>query len=227
MSDGTGWLSGVETTTIGVIGGNGGVGASSFAAVLAATAPRSVLVALDPVGGGIDVLLAIEHEPGARWSGLRLDGGRLDPALLDEGLPRWGRVPVLAADVAPPSAAAAGQVLNAVTALGVAVLDLSRAPCAVRDVATLRCVLVVIVAGASARELAAAHAVLAGLPEQVPTGVVVRRGEIAAEQAAAMIGTPLLGRLPALRRTRELDPHRLPRATARLAAGILDGLDGQ
>ena len=31
-------------------------------------------------GGGIDVVLGIESVPGARWSGLRVDGGHLDPA---------------------------------------------------------------------------------------------------------------------------------------------------
>ena len=67
---------------IGVVGGCGGAGASTFACVLAATAATgwpAVLVDLDPVAGGIDVLLGIEAVPGARWSGLRLGGGRLDP----------------------------------------------------------------------------------------------------------------------------------------------------
>src|SRR5690349_916184 len=61
---------------LGVVGGSGGVGASSFAAVLAATAGRSLLVDLDVAGGGLDVVLGIEAEAGARWSGLHLAGGR-------------------------------------------------------------------------------------------------------------------------------------------------------
>ena len=83
---------------VGVIGGSGGVGASSFASVLAAAAVPSVLIDLDLAGGGADVLLGIEAVPGARWSGLQLDGGRLDPALLADGLPRWRDVAVLAAE---------------------------------------------------------------------------------------------------------------------------------
>jgi len=67
---------------LGVVGGSGGVGASTFAAVLAAVTGRAMLVDLDVVGGGIDVLLGIEDVAGARWSGLRVGGGRLDPALL-------------------------------------------------------------------------------------------------------------------------------------------------
>src|SRR3954468_4077584 len=84
---------------IGVVGGSGGVGASSFAAVLAVVAGDSVLVDLDVAGGGVDVLLGIERMAGARWSGLQLAGGRLAPTALISGLPHWGRCAVLAADV--------------------------------------------------------------------------------------------------------------------------------
>ena len=69
----------------GVVGGSGGVGASTFAAVLAAVTARAMLVDIDVVGGGIDVLLGIEDVPGARWSGLRVGGGRLDPGSLADG----------------------------------------------------------------------------------------------------------------------------------------------
>ncbi|MGI8762274.1 MAG: pilus assembly protein FlpE [Jatrophihabitantaceae bacterium] len=222
--DGLDGAGGADGAVIGVLGGSGGVGASSFAAVLAAVATRSVLVDLDPVGGGVDVALGIEDVPGARWSGLRLDGGRLDPVLLAEGLPRWGRVPVLAADVAPPAPAAIEQVLDAAAELGTAVLDLPRAPCASREGAARRCTLVVAVVAARVRDLAAARAVLASLPPGVPVGAVVRRGAFAPDESAALAGAPLLGVLPALTRARELDARRLPRAPVRVATGILDGL---
>src|SRR5579862_4108186 len=92
---------------IGVVGGRGGVGASLFTAVLSAVGARrghsgrSVLVDLEAVAGGIDVLLGVEGVPGPRWSGLRLAGGYLQPSLLAGGLPRWGPVSVLAADLLP------------------------------------------------------------------------------------------------------------------------------
>jgi hypothetical protein len=213
----------MDGVAIGVVGGSGGVGASSFAAVLAGVVARSVLVDLDPVGGGIDVLLGIEDVPGARWSALGLDGGHLDPALLREGLPRWGEVPVLAADVAPPSAAAVEQVVDAAEASGFAVVDLPRAPSPERDAAARRCVLVVVVAGAGVRELAAARAVAASLPD-VPVGLALRRGEVASRRAAASTGTPLLGVLPRLGRPRGLDATRSHRAARRVARGIVDGL---
>jgi hypothetical protein len=200
---------------IGVVGGSGGVGASTFAAAIAAAAGRSVLVDLDPVGGGIDVLLGIESLPGARWSQMQLDGGYLDPVLLRDGLPRWQSVAVLAADAAPPSAAAVVQVVAAAEEVGPVVLDLPRAPSPVREAA--RCTFDVIVADAHVRELAAARSVLAGLPA-IPTGVVLRRGAVPTDEAATRLGVPLLGVLPAL------DRRSTSRAADRLAAGVLDGV---
>jgi anion-transporting ArsA/GET3 family ATPase len=84
---------------LGVIGGSGGVGASTFSAALAERAAQeyghAALVDLDPGRGGVDVLLGIEAVPGARWSGLQLDGGQLDPQALLQGLPSWREVAVL------------------------------------------------------------------------------------------------------------------------------------
>jgi hypothetical protein len=202
---------------VGVLGGSGGVGASTFAAALAEVAAPSVLVDLDAMGGGIDVLLGIETVAGARWSGLQVDGGHLDPALLADGLPRWRSVAVLAAD-AEPSAAAALQVVESAGALGPVVLDLPRAPCAVRDPLVSRCALCVLVAAAEVRELTAARAVVASLPDAA-LGVVLRRGSLPSADAVAWLGVPLLGLLPPLAR-----PSSPSRVTARVAAGVLDGL---
>jgi hypothetical protein len=207
------------------------VGASTFAAALAAAAAAvagaAVLIDLDAMGGGIDVLLGIESVPGARWSGLRLDGGRLDPALLAGGLPRWGEVAVLAADVGPPSGPAVTAVLDAAARLGPRVLDLGRSPGVARTAALQRCDLTVLLAAADVAGLAAARAVTASL-DGAPCGVVVRHGSLSSEQAAVLAGAPLLGELPAAsaRSERPLAGGRVPRAAARLAAGVLDGLSG-
>ncbi|MFN2560734.1 MAG: pilus assembly protein FlpE [Jatrophihabitans sp.] len=206
-----------------VVGGSGGVGASSFAAVLAAVIGPSVLVDLDVAGGGIDVALGIETVPGARWSGLHVAGGHLDPAALVDGLPRWGPVAVLAADVAVLDPEAVLQVVAAARAVGPVVLDLPRSGGAERAAAFLHSDLVVLLARGDVRGLVAANAVAAALPE-LPAGVVVRRGEVDAGQAAQIVGCPLLGALPALRSSPfELDPGRLPRAAARVATGLLRG----
>jgi hypothetical protein len=207
---------------VGVLGGSGGVGASTFAAALATSAGHAVLIDCDPVGGGIDVLLGIEAAPGARWSGLYVDGGRLDPQLLDEGLPRWRDVPVLAADVAP-AADAVAQVVTAAAGLGVVVLDLPREPGPLRSAALDRCRLCVVLASSRVAALAAARATM---PTGTAVGVVLRRGPrpeaIPSIDAVRMLGAPLLGALPALDGS-DAGPE-IPRAVLRVAAGVLDGL---
>jgi len=208
---------------IAVVGGSGGVGASSFAAVLALSAGAALLVDLDPSGGGIDVLLGIEHAAGARWSGLQLDGGPLSPDTLLAGLPRCGRSAVLAADTARLDAAAVDQVLGVAATAGPVVVDLPRVVSDVRAAALAHAWLVVVLARGDVAGLVAAHAVTATLPD-VPRALVVRRGRVSAAQAAELIGIPLLGELPAAGAPGALDPDRLPRAAARLAAGVLDGL---
>jgi secretion/DNA translocation related CpaE-like protein len=208
---------------IGVIGGSGGVGASSFAAVLAVCAGRSFLVDLDPAGGGIDVTLGIEGKSGARWSGLQLAGGQLDPATLASGLPGAGQCSVLAADTADLDAAAVDQVLDVAAASGTVIVDLPRTATAARAAAMLRTELIVVVARADVAGLVAAHAVVSALPE-LSLGVVMRHGPVAPAQAAELIGVALLGQLPALRVGGALiDARRPPRAAAKLACGILAG----
>jgi hypothetical protein len=208
---------------VGVVGGSGGVGASSFAAVVAAAAGASVLVDLDVAAGGIDVLLGIERVPGARWSGLRVAGGRLDPAVLLGGLPRWGRCAVLAADVPQLDAEAVGQVIEVAAGAAPVVVDLPRLPCAERAAGLSQCDLVVVVARADVAGLVAAHAVVSSLPE-VAVGVVVRRGEVAPGEAAGLVGVPLLGVLPTPAGRGPLPSRPLSRAAERVAAGVLAGV---
>jgi hypothetical protein len=207
-----------------VVGGSGGIGASGFAAVLAAVAGPSVLVDVDVGGGGIDVTLGIESVIGARWSGLRVAGGRLEPSALVDGLPRWGRCAVLAADIGELDPAAVSQVLGTAACIGPVVVDLPRGGCAERAAALLHCDLVVVLARADVGGLVAAHAVATALPE-LPVGVVVRRGEVPPDEASALVGAALLGVLPPMRASAaDVDPRRLPRAAARVATGVLAGL---
>lgn len=200
---------------VGVVGGSGGVGASTFASLVAAGVRGATLIDLDPVGGGIDVLLGVEDVPGARWSGLRVDGGYLDPTLLADGLPRWRGVAVLAADVPPPTPAAVAQVIAAGAQLGPVVLDLPRAPSPIRAAALAQCGVCVLVAAAEIRAVVAASAVVRTL-SGARVGVVMRRSRMAVAEALALLGVPLLGVLPSV--------DRPSRACARVANGVLDGL---
>ncbi len=204
---------------VSVVGGTGGVGASTFAAALAAAAGRSTLVDCDPVGGGVDVLLGIESVVGARWSGLRLDGGFLDPALLEEGLPRWNEVGVLAADAGP--AAAIEQVVGAAAELGPVVLDVPRWPGVERDSALRCCQLCVVLVAARVAALVAARTVIAGLAAAPRLGAVLRRGDVPTAEASRVLGIPLLGVVPALDGS-DVSP-RIPRQVERVAAGVFAG----
>jgi len=87
--------------TVAVVGACGGAGTSTLAAGVAHGLRRSgeggVLVDLDAPGGGLDVLLGVEDEAGARWPELADARGDVDGAGLLAALPRWRSVPVLSA----------------------------------------------------------------------------------------------------------------------------------
>ncbi len=76
---------------VSVVGACGGVGASVFAAALAAVADaadrRVLLLDLDRWGPGQDVILGIEGRPGLHWGNLAAASGRLSSDALHEALP--------------------------------------------------------------------------------------------------------------------------------------------
>lgn len=209
----------VEGPVVGVVGGSGGVGASTFAGTLARAAAPSLLVDLDVSGGGIDVLLGLESVPGARWSGLQVGGGHLAADDLASGVPTESGVGVLAADVVELDPAAVVQVVRTAATLGVVVLDLPRTPGSARTAGIACCDLVVLVVRADVTGLVAAHTVAGALGAGVPTGVVVRRGAVAAAEAAQLVGAPLLGVLPSA-------GPRSGRGSRQVAEGLLSGLGG-
>ena len=86
---------------VGLVGARGGLGASTLAAALARVAARAgvrtALADLDE-GGGIELLLGIEHDPGPRWADLRADRTGFPADALSLALPRWNGVSVLSGD---------------------------------------------------------------------------------------------------------------------------------
>lgn len=121
---------------LGVAGGCGGAGASSFAARLAGAARRHgpvVLLDADPLGGGLDLLVEASGTPGLDWSqtaSLGVDDGEA----LRSGLPRIDEVHLLVAGEHPgPDEEDLPRVLAALGPLdGTAVVDLAAplVPCA-------------------------------------------------------------------------------------------------
>lgn len=92
--------------TVAVIGGCGGAGASTMAGALALTAARSgrecLLVDIDPLGGGIDLLVGCEESGGLRWPDLAATEGRVSAAAFRAALPSSGALPVLSWDRGAP-----------------------------------------------------------------------------------------------------------------------------
>ena len=222
-------MDGIAWPVVGVVGGCGGVGASTFAAVLAAVAGvrgRSVLVDLDPLAGGIDVLVGLEGVAGARWSGLLLGGGRLDPLVLVDGLPHWSSVAVLSADLLPEPDAVS-QLLAVACRAGPVVVDLGRWGSPARAAAVPRCTLTVLVCGGDVRSVTGARVVRAAFGDR-PLGVVVSRSrsDVAPSRVAELVGAPLIGVVRARPRRGDvpLDARSLPRPMARVASGVLDAV---
>ena len=116
---------------LGVVGGCGGAGASSFAARLAAAARAQgpvTLIDADPLGGGADLLVEAPVRDGLRWqeaTGLGPDDGEA----LRAGLPRVDAVHLLVAGEGPgPTEQSLPPVLSALAVLdGTVVVDLGPA----------------------------------------------------------------------------------------------------
>jgi secretion/DNA translocation related CpaE-like protein len=191
-------------SVVGVLGGCGGAGASVLAAALAITAVRqgrsALLVDLDPLGGGVDLLLGIEEGGGLRWPDLAGTPSRLAPAALREALPAAQGVAVLSQarrrEPAPSDDAICAVVEAGRDAGGLTVLDVPRYPPIASLAASLADELIMVVP-ADFRSVSAAVQLaehLAGCAYDCR--LVVRRpgmSTLSAEAVAEVVALPLLG----------------------------------
>ena len=217
----TGAASARRGGVIAVTAGRGGGGASVFATALAQTAGESLLIDLDPCGGGIDLLLGGESAPGLRWPDLNLQGGRLGWHAVREVLPRRGRVSVLSSargyhhiDPEPVAAVVeAGRRGGAIV-----VCDVPRQPAPAALCALEAADLVVVVTSCDVRGIAAAAATLGVLRSANPNvGLVLRGpspGGLGPREAADATAAPVLAAMrpePLLDRRLETGGLRLGR----------------
>ncbi|MER6911155.1 septum site-determining protein Ssd [Streptomyces sp. NPDC000594] len=199
---------GAPATTVGIIGGCGGAGASTLACALAVTAAReghrTLLIDGDPLGGGIDVALGGERAEGRRWPDFASAKGRVAGGALEESLPELHRLRVLSWDrgdtvTVPPEA------LRAVLAAGrrrggVVVVDLPRRvdEAVVEALAQLDLGLLVVPGGL--RPVAAASRVASVVDMVLRDLRVVARGPYTSGLddgwVAASLGLPLAGEMP-------------------------------
>lgn len=191
---------------VGIVSSGGGAGASSLAVTLAGLAAqdsRVLLVDLDPLAGGVDVLLGREAATGARWTDLADTRGRLSPQTLEQALPTWSGVTVLswgrdgASRVTPDAVAS---VLDAgERAFDIVALDLPRSLDDVTDLALSRAQRTVLVTASCVRGVAAAARIGTVLRERCSSlGVVVRRQPrgVSTEAVASVLVDPILGEVP-------------------------------
>lgn len=182
---------------LGVVGASGGAGASVLAVALGLAAARagtaSVVVDTDPASAGLDLLLAAEDVPGARWGDLLGVTGVLAPEALRSALPVVSGLAVLSADrdaVAPLESVAA-VVDSARSAYDLVLCDLPRGRPEVLDVVGPRCDELLLVVTTDVRGVSAGRRALAALAPHAPVRLVLRRRRRAAlepEQVAAWLG---------------------------------------
>ncbi|MGA8980938.1 MAG: hypothetical protein WB473_17645 [Pedococcus sp.] len=185
----------MDHRVLGVVGASGGLGASTLAVALAVRAAGSVgaTVALDGVfdRGGLDVTACLEHVPGLRWTDLLDLQGEVDGADLLRSLPVDGAARVLAARGEAPPDEVVQTCLRALSALcALTVVDLG---------GSLRwageCTDLLLVSGATARHLADASALAAGLSRSpTPARLVLRAARkemVTAEEVAVHLDLPL------------------------------------
>ncbi len=189
--------------TIGVMGGSGGVGASTFATAVALSSSlrfATVLVDADVLGAGVDHLLGLEPGTGVRWDAL-LATGRLSGRSIREALPRREALSVLAwpQERRPTiTEGVARDVLSAVVrGFAVVVVDLARHSDPLTDEILPRCDLVLVVTTTTVPALVAAARTVERV-SGVEVGLVVRRrrpGGLEAEEMGRFLGRPVVAEM--------------------------------
>lgn len=200
--------SGDEGVVVGVIGGRGGAGASTFAAALAITAANSgrnsVLVDADPLGGGLDLVLGAEATGGLRWPDLIASRGRIPAAALRSALPRVHGLALLSYDrgqVRAVPTAAMRAVLGAARRFHhLIVVDLPRHLDEAGEEALRACSSLLLVVPTEIRAAAAAGRVARTVAPHIADIRLVARGPspagLAADDMARGLDLPLTGELP-------------------------------
>ncbi len=168
--------------TIGVVGGSGGAGATTFACALGQMAGRSgssVVLDADPLGPGVDRVLGLDLVDGVRWEALGHTTGRLSARALRDSLPRREGVAALSWYAGPqPRRLQAFAVREALSAArrghDTVVVDLPRGADALTDEVASRCDQVLVAVVPSVPGVAAAVRVCGRFADPGVLGLVVR-----------------------------------------------------
>jgi secretion/DNA translocation related CpaE-like protein len=192
-----------DALVLGVVGGRGGAGASVLATALAVVASRRelsvMLIDLDPLGGGLDLVLGAEHASGVRWPDLADSRGRLSARALQAELPGRDGLAVLSWDrgdlLTVPAESAQVVLAAARRGCDLVILDLPRTRDFTTEEAVSSCSAVLLVVPAEVRAVAAASRVAAALTTVADDVRVVSRGPsssgLEGSEVASALGLPL------------------------------------
>jgi secretion/DNA translocation related CpaE-like protein len=226
-----------EGFLVGVVGGSGGAGATTFACALGQVGSRrgrTLVVDADPLGPGLDRVLGLEDRDGVRWDGLCDTTGRLSARALREALPRREDLGALTWRAGAPGtlqAFAAREVLSAARrGHDLVVVDLPRTPDPLVDEIAARCDRLLVVVVPTVAGVASAVRTCARHRDPATARLVLRGPGIDARQVGRATGVPVLTTMPDQRGLAEaidlgLGPVRSRRgALGRAATEVLDQL---
>lgn len=198
-----------QACVVAVVGAAGGAGASCMAVGIAFEASRRgrrvLLIDGDPIAGGIDVLLGVEHADGLRWPDLGAHDGPLTAHSLTDALPEVDGVWVLSCgrtDVAI-EAPVRGVLAAAMRGFDLVVCDVARQVDARGAEMVAQAALTVVVVPADVRGVSGAQAVLRRLRPIAPSISLVasaRRPGLSTQAIEDTLEIPVIARL-------RLDPH--------------------
>jgi secretion/DNA translocation related CpaE-like protein len=222
---------------VGVLGGSGGAGATTFACALGQVASRSgtaVVLDADPLGPGVDRVLGLDATSGVRWSDLESTTGRLGARALRDALPSQERLAALTWAAGRSSPLSIGVLRECLSAArrghDLVVVDLPRGTDPLVADVVSRCDLVVLVVSPTVCGAASTTSTLARFEQRSRWGLVVRGRGLDPDEVAAATGIPLLAEMADQRGVSEsvdlgLGPLRsrrgpLARAAARVLAQV-------
>jgi len=187
-----------DSLTLGVIGGSGGAGATTFACALGQMAARSgptVVVDTDPLGPGADRVLGLDGFDGIRWDALCQTTGRFSGRSLRESLPRKDGLAVLTWHPGPQGSLQAFAVRNALAAAqrghDTVVVDLPRRVDPLVEEIVARCDLVYVVVTPGLLGPASAVRLCAGFRDRSRLRLVLRGPHPQPTAVARLTGVPI------------------------------------
>lgn len=222
---------------LGVVGGSGGAGATTFACALGQVAGRegrAVVVDADPLGPGADRVLGLETCEGFRWDALCRTTGRLGGRSLREALPRRGGLGVLtwyAGATEPLEPVAVREVVSAARrGHDTVVVDLPRTADPAADELVARCDQLLVVVRPTVAGVSSAARLCARVPDRDRIRLVVRGRGVDPAEVSRVCEAPVVASMVDQRGLAEsidlgLGPVRSPRChLGRAAEAVLGRL---